>query len=217
MQKRRATESVGGVSRAAAARLSQYLRCLVGSGTVSSVQLARSVGVSDAQVRRDLAALGHLGQRGIGYDAVGLTTAIRRALGIDRKWRAVIVGAGNLGRALLHYHGFREQGFEIVGLFDNDPRKVGQTVDGLVVESVSRAADRVSALGAELGVVAVPSSAAQAVADTLTAAGVRGLLSFAPLRLQADRSVTVVTVDLAIQFEQLAFQVKSGDDLSKWG
>jgi redox-sensing transcriptional repressor len=161
---------------------------------VSSLQLARAVGVSDAQVRRDLAALGHLGQRGVGYDAAALGVAIRRALGIDRTWRAVMVGVGNLARALLRYRGFREQGFEVVGLFDNDPQKAGQPVEGLVVEPVARIGERVPALRAELGVLTVPSDAAQGVAEALIAAGVKGLLNFAPVLLRLPPSVRVVTV-----------------------
>src|SRR5438046_172483 len=138
-ERRLGERQLGGerLSRAAAQRLSLYLRCLAAwpadGGKVSSGRIAAAVGVSDAQVRRDLAALGHLGQRGIGYDARELATAIRSALGINRTWRAVLVGVGNLARALLRYRGFRAQGFEIVGLFDSDPAKVGQSVEGLTV------------------------------------------------------------------------------------
>jgi redox-sensing transcriptional repressor len=202
------------LSRATAQRLSQYLRCLTATTatqTVSSLQLARAVGVSDAQVRRDLAALGHLGQRGVGYDATALGAAIRRALGIDRTWRAVIVGVGNLARALLRYRGFREQGFEIVGLFDNDPSKTGQIVEGLQVEPASRLVDRLPALRAELGVLTVPSEGAQGVADALASAGVKGVLNFAPVLLRLPPHVRLVTVDLAIQFEQLAFLVRMAE------
>jgi redox-sensing transcriptional repressor len=202
------------LSRATAQRLSQYLRCLTATAvtpTVSSLQLARAVGVSDAQVRRDLAALGHLGQRGVGYDTAALGTAIRRALGIDRTWRAVIVGVGNLARALLRYRGFREQGFEVVGLFDNDFQKAGQMVEGLLVEPVSRLVERVPALRAELGVLTVPSESAQAVADALASAGVKGVLNFAPVLLRLPQNVRLVTVDLAIQFEQLAFLVRMAE------
>ncbi len=197
------------LSRATAQRLSQYLRCLARSDrTVSSVELARAVGVSAAQVRRDLAALGHLGQRGVGYDSASLTSAIRRTLGIDRTWRAVLVGVGNLARALLRYRGFRDQGFQIVGLFDNDPAKVGQSVEGLAIEPLAAIPARVPVLRAELGVLTVPSEPAQAVADMLTAAGVKGLLNFAPVLLKTPAAVKVVTVDLAIQLEQLAFLVQ---------
>jgi redox-sensing transcriptional repressor len=203
------------LSRAAALRLSLYLRFLAGhpadGGKVSSGQIADGVGVNDAQVRRDLAALGHLGQRGVGYEARELAAAIRAALGIDRTWRAVLVGVGNLARALLRYQGFRAQGFEIVGLFDNDPGKVGQVVEGLVIDPVSRAGERVPSLRAELAVLTVPAETAQPVADLLVAAGVRGILNFAPVLLRLPPRVKLVTVDLAIQLEQLAFLVRLGD------
>jgi redox-sensing transcriptional repressor len=180
-------------------------------GKVSSGRIAAAVGVTDAQVRRDLAALGHLGQRGIGYDARALAAAIREALGIDRTWRAVLVGVGNLARALLRYQGFRAQGFEIVGLFDIDRSKIGQEVEGLIVEPLEQLANRLGALDAEIGIVTVPGDAAQVVADTFVSAGVRGILNFAPVVLRLPPKVSLVTVDLAIQLEQLAFLVQHGD------
>jgi redox-sensing transcriptional repressor len=178
---------------------------------VSSGRIAAAVDVSDAQVRRDLAALGHLGQRGIGYEARDLTVAIRAALGIDRPWRAVLVGVGNLARALLRYQGFRTQGFEIVGLFDVDPAKIGQIIEGITVEPVAALAERVPALAAELGVITVPGEVAQAVADALATAGIRGILNFAPVVLRLPNGVRLVTVDLSIQLEQLAFLVQNPD------
>ena len=203
------------VSRVAAQRLSLYLRCLTNwfgdEGKVSSGRIAAAVGVTDAQVRRDLASLGHLGQRGIGYEARALAAAIRVALGIDRTWLAVIVGVGNLARALLRYQGFQKQGFNIVGLFDVDPSKIGQSVDGLVVESIDRLSTGIATLGAEIGIVTVPGEVAQAVADTLVSGGVRGILNFAPVVLRLPNHVSLVTVDLAIQLEQLAFLVQHGD------
>lgn len=203
------------LSRAAAHRLSLYLRSLAGwpadGGKVSSGRIAEACGVSDAQVRRDLAALGHLGQRGIGYDAKDLAAAIRGALGIDRTWRAVLVGVGNLARALLRYRGFREQGFQILGLFDSDSGKIGQVVEGLTVEPADRLGERVQQLGAELAVLTVPAETAQPVADVLAAAGIRGVLNFAPLLLRLPQRVRLVNVDLAIQLEQLAFLVQLGD------
>jgi redox-sensing transcriptional repressor len=194
--------------------LSLYLRCVsnwpANGGKVSSGRIAAAVGVTDAQVRRDLAALGHLGQRGIGYEARELTAAIRSALGINRTWRAVLVGVGNLARALLRYQGFRAQGFTIVGLFDSDPSKLGQLVGDLKIEPVSALAERVSVLGAELAVLTVPGDVAQSVADVLTAAGIRGILNFAPAVLRLPPGVQLVTVDLSIQLEQLAFLVQNG-------
>ena len=175
-------------SRAAAQRLSQYLRSLgpsaAGGRAVSSDELARSVQVSAAQVRRDLAALGHLGQRGVGYDAAGLSLAIRRTLGIDRPWRGVLVGVGNLARALLKSGAFREQGLTVVALFDADAAKVGDRVEGLVVEPVASLPGRVRELRPELAVLTTPSGPAQLIAEQLCAAGVRGVMNFAPVSLR---------------------------------
>jgi redox-sensing transcriptional repressor len=202
-------------SRASAARLSLYLRCLEGwrrdgRETASSRDLAGALGVGDAQVRKDLAYLGGLGRRGVGYRVDDLAAGIRSALGIDREWPAVLIGAGNLGRALLRYRGFAERGFRIVGLFDDDPRKIGQRIDGLEVRPVTELGRRARAAGAELGIVAVPWEAAQEVADALLEAGVRGVLNFAPAVLRLPAGVSVVNVDLTIQLEQLAFQVQAG-------
>ena len=203
------------LSRATAQRLSLYLRsldALARAGTtLSSQDLAKTVGVSAAQVRRDLAALGHLGLRGIGYEPAGLAAAIRRTLGIDRPWKAVLVGVGNLARALLRYQGFADHGFEIVGLFDSDPAKVGQTVAGLRIEPLSILKEFVPKCGSELGILTVPSEAAQGVANQMVQAGLRGVMNFAPVLLELPKGVQVVTVDLAIQLEQLAFAVHLGD------
>ncbi len=140
-----------------------------------------------------------------------LAAAIREALGIDRSWCAVLVGVGNLAKALLRYQGFRAQGFEIVGLFDIDRTKIGQEVEGLLVEPLDQLANRLGALDAEIGIVTVPGDAAQGVADAFVSAGVRGILNFAPVVLRLPPKVSLVTVDLAIQLEQLAFLVQHGD------
>ncbi len=207
------------VSRVAAQRLSLYLRCLTNwfadGGKVSSGRIAAAVGVTDAQVRRDLASLGHLGQRGIGYDARALAAAIRSALGIDRTWKAVLVGVGNLARALLRYQGFHDQGFRIVGLYDADPTKISHHVEGIAVEPIDRLRSGVATLGAELGIVTVPGDVAQAVADTLVQAGIKGILNFAPVVLRLPDTVSLVTVDLSIQLEQLAFLVQHDDTASR--
>ena len=205
----------GRPSRASVGRLSLYLRRLEGflrDGIlkVSSGQLGETLGISDAQVRKDLTHLGHLGQPGIGYPVRELVVAIRRVLGIDRDWTVVLVGVGNLARALLRYRGFQQRGFRIVALFDTDPAKVGQTVDGLTVHPPEAMAEVIAATGAELGVIAVPSEAAQPVADALVAAGIRGVLNFAPVVLRLPDTVSLVSVDLTVQLEQLAFLVQMG-------
>ncbi len=200
-------------SRASVGRLSLYLHRLEsllreGTTKVSSSLLGESLGVTDAQVRKDLAYLGNLGHPGIGYAAPELATAIRRALGIDREWRVALVGVGNLARALLHYDGFLERGFRIVALFDADPAKLGQRVDDLEIHAPEQMAAVIAAEQVELGVLCVPAEAAQAVADALLAAGVRGLLNFAPGVLRVPPGVSVVSVDLTVQLEQLAFLVQ---------
>jgi redox-sensing transcriptional repressor len=206
------------LSRASAGRLSLYLRCLEGFvrdgfAKVSSGQLGSALGVTDAQVRKDLASLGNLGQPGIGYPAHELITAIRQTLGLDREWNVAVVGVGNLARALLRYRGFSEQGFRIVALFDADPTKIGTRVDGLEIHSPENMRAVITATSAELGLLTVPTESAQAVAAALVSAGIRGVLNFAPTVLHLPRHVSVVSVDLAIQMEQLAFQVQvSGSD-----
>jgi redox-sensing transcriptional repressor len=205
------------LSRAGVGRLSLYLRRLEallreGAATVSSGALGEALGVTDAQVRKDLACLGGLGHPGVGYDAPALIAAIRRALGIDREWRAALVGVGNLARALLRYHGFADRGFRIVALFDADPAKVGQRVDGLEVFAADQMARVAAARGVELAILAVPAAAAQATAEALAAAGVRGILNFAPAVLRLPPAVSVVSVDLTVQLEQLAFLVQTGGE-----
>jgi redox-sensing transcriptional repressor len=200
------------LSRASVHRFSLYLRHLErlqqeGAQKVSSSQVGEALGINDAQVRKDLAYLGNLGQPGIGYLIQDLTAALRHRLGIDRPWPAVLVGVGNLARALLRYRGFQRQGFTFVALFDSDPTKVGHEVDGLPVHPPERMAEVIAATKAELAVIAVPAPAAQTVAETLVSAGIRGILNFAPTVLHLPPQVSLVSVDLAVQLEQLAFLV----------
>lgn len=200
------------LSRASVQRFSLYLRHLErwkqeGLEVVSSSQLGEALAINDAQVRKDLAYLGNLGQPGIGYYTQELIAALRFRLGVDRAWPAIVVGVGNLARALLRYRGFTQQGFQFVGLFDADPQKIGQVVEGLEVSSPERLPEIVAATKAELAVVAVPAENAQQVADALIAAGIKGILNFAPIMLKLPPHISLVAVDLAVQLEQLAFLV----------
>lgn len=200
-------------SRASVGRLSLYLRRLEnlnreGTTKVSSRLLGEALGVTDAQVRKDLAYLGNLGHSGIGYAAPELIAAIRRVLGIDRDWATVLLGVGNLARALLRYRGFAERGFRFVALFDSDPVKISQRVESLEVQGLEAMPAVIAATGAELGVLTVPSEGAQSGAEALVAAGIRGLLNFTPQVLRLPSHVSVVSVDLTVQLEQLAFLVQ---------
>ena len=205
------------LSRASVGRFSLYLRRLEdvlaeGSKHVSSHTLGESLGLTDTQIRKDLASLGSLGQPGIGYDVAELIAAIRSTLGIDRTWNAVLVGVGNLARALLRYQGFVERGFHIVGLFDADGEKVGTVVQGLQIHSPDRMKEVIESTRAELGILTVPAHSVQNVADVMIAAGIRGLLNFAPGIVRVPEGGRVVGVDLTVQLEQLAFLVHLGDD-----
>ena len=200
------------VPRAVVSRLSLYLRELQqlvhdGHETTNSTQLGRLLGFTDAQVRKDLAYFGQFGYPGIGYRCEELIAAIKRILGTDRSWPVAMVGLGNLGRALLRYRGFHQQGFRIAAAFDVDVDKVGTTVEGIEVFHLDDLAEVVAATGIRLAIVAVPGSVAQAVADSLVAAGIEGVLNFAPVTLALPDHVSRVGVDLAIELEQLSFAV----------
>ncbi|MBI3726654.1 redox-sensing transcriptional repressor Rex [bacterium] len=202
--------------KAVSQRLSLYLRHLEAleakqRGTVSSSQLARALGLTAAQVRKDLAYFGQFGFPGVGYKVPNLAQEVRRILGTDRTWRVALVGAGNLGTALLRYRGFRRQGFEIASVFDADPRLDGKTVAGVRVHPIGELSRVVRDEGIKLAILAVPAEAAQEVASSLAQAGVRGILNFAPTRLDVPESVRVHAVDLALQLEQLAFRVRQDD------
>ncbi|WZO96993.1 redox-sensing transcriptional repressor Rex [Isosphaeraceae bacterium EP7] len=200
--------------KAVVGRVSLYLRQLElfqrqGLITISSNQLGTSLTISDAQVRKDLAFFGQFGHPGVGYRIEELIDALRRILGIDREWPSALVGLGNLGRALIRYRGFRSRGFHIVALFDNDPSKIGETIDGMVVHPLDSMAKVVQSLNISLAVLAVPAEVAQAVADQVVASGIVGLLNFAPLPLVVPPGVSVVGVDLSVQFEHLAYKVQN--------
>jgi redox-sensing transcriptional repressor len=200
------------VPQAVVSRLSLYLRELQqlqrdGRETTSSTQLGRLLGFTDAQVRKDLAYFGQFGYPGIGYRCDELMVAIKRILGTDQDWPIALVGVGNLGRALMGYRGFQQQGFRLVAAFDVDPTKVGSEFDGIRVHALAELPDVVRQYGIKLAILSVPGAAAQDVADQLIAAGLRGILNFAPVMLNLPEDARMVAVDLAIELEQLTFAV----------
>jgi redox-sensing transcriptional repressor len=193
-------------------RLSLYLRQLEtfrqkGRRTVSSKQLGASLNLTDAQVRKDLAYFGQFGHPGIGYRVEELIAQVKHILGTDKTSNVLLVGAGNLGRALIAYRGFDAKGFRLVAVFDNDSAKVGHRHGDFSVQPMSQLQDVVAKLNIRLGIIAVPADVAQDVADQLIAAGIRGLLNFAPVSLHVPADVAINAVDLAVQLEQLSFQV----------
>jgi redox-sensing transcriptional repressor len=207
------------VSEPTIGRLSLYLRLLMelaerGVVTVSSEDLAARSGTTAAQVRKDLSLFGSFGKRGLGYAVGELEDRLRRILGLERRWGVALIGAGRIGSALFGYDNFRRQGFLIEAVFDANPDKVGQRWNGLVVEPDSSMEKIVSERGIEIAVIAVPAEAAQRVVDRLVAAGVRGVLNFAPTRLTVPAGVEVKTVDMALEMEGLSYALTQTDQRS---
>ena len=200
-------------------RLPIYLRCLTrargqGLHVVNSLQLSVMVGTNAAQVRKDLSHLGELGTRGIGYDVESLMAQISGALGLTEKRRVAIVGFGRLGAALLGYGGFADRGFEMVGVFDSDPARIGAVVDrrggvptGLIVRPVDHLEDDLRELAVDIVVLTTPQEVAQAVAERVAEAGIRAILSFAPLRIRLPEEVFVREIDMSIDLEVLSFHL----------
>jgi redox-sensing transcriptional repressor len=202
------------VPKVVVSRLSLYLRELqrleaTGQQTISSGQLGTLLGFSDAQVRKDLGFFGQFGYPGVGYRCDELIRAMRDILGTNQSWNVVMVGVGNLGQALLGYRGFGRQNFTIVAAFDADPAKVGQVVQGLTIQPLEQLAETVREKHVRLGMIVVPAERAQEAADRLVAAGVEGIVNFAPVTLALPPHVQNVGVDLAIELEQLSFAVTS--------
>jgi len=207
------------VPKAVVTRLSLYLRELQtllrgGTETISSNQLGKVLGFTDAQVRKDLTYFGQFGYPGIGYRCEELIVEIKKILGTDRKWPVALIGVGNLGRALLGYRGFGDQGFQFVAAFDLEPEKIGQSIDRIPVFGLEQLEEIIGQRSIKLAVLAVPAASAQSVADRLVRAGIDGLLNFAPVTIALPSSVSLVGVDLAIELEQLTFAVVKKDDKS---
>ena len=212
------------IPEATVARLPLYLRSLVdmldrGMQTVSSEGLAEAAGVNSAKVRKDLSYLGSYGTRGVGYDVEYLIFQISRELGLTQDWNCVIVGVGNLGRALANYRGFGERGFRVVALVDVDESKIGDRVDAMVVEDFGDLERIVKEREVSIGIVATTAAAAQDAADRLVSAGVKSILNFAPTVLQVPDDVSLRKVDLSIELQILSFyeQRKSAIDQVRRG
>src|SRR6476646_4256986 len=194
--------------------LSLYLRFLeefetAGLTTVSSGELAARGGTTSAQVRKDLSFFGSFGKRGLGYQVAELTQRMRRILGLERDWRVIIVVVGKIGAALTQYEGFRQRGFRVVGLYDSDPGKIGREIDGLSVRAISTLAADNRNSPVDIAVIAVPAVAAQRVVDEVVAAGILGIMSFAPIQLHVPPEVTINTVNMAMELERLSYALSN--------
>jgi len=190
-------------------RLPRYLRLLddirESQSTVSSGELADSAGVNPANVRRDLSDLGFQGTRGVGYSVAALRSRIQRELGIEGRRRVAIVGAGNLGTALARYSGLAQRGFDVVAIYDVDPKQIGRSVGEVNVTDAASIEDDCRARLFDMAILAVPAGSAQKVADQLVAAGVTSILNFAPIRVSVPPSVPVRQVDLSTELQILSY------------
>jgi redox-sensing transcriptional repressor len=201
------------VSRLTTDRLSVYLRCVntleeMGVKTVSSREMAERFHLNSAQIRKDLAHFGGFGVRGVGYRVPSLRRHLVRILGLSRQYNAIIVGAGNLGMALARFRGFNSGGFRVAGLFDANPVRVDALVaSGQPARTMEALEEVVSGSRVTIAVLAVPSEEGQSALEQVVAAGVKGVLSFVPVRLRVPPGVELVTVDLKIQMESLAYRI----------
>ncbi len=200
-------------------RLSLYLREVQhlirdGRETTNSTELGRLLGVTDAQVRKDLAYFGQFGHPGVGYRCQELVAAIKNIMGTNTAWNVALIGIGNLGRALLRYKGFHDQGFKIVAAFDVDDLVIGTQVEGVDVYHIQDLAKIVMQQSIRLVTIAVPSHAAQGVVEQVVEVGIEGILNFAPVTISVPSQVHVIGVDLAMELEQLAFTVMNRDSKS---
>lgn len=197
-------------------RLSIYQRCLSklhenGKETVSSTALAAAAGVKPAQLRKDLAYFGQFGTRGLGYAVEELRKAIREVLGRQQLQPVVLIGAGNLGSALLRYRGFEKEGFEVVAAFDAIPDAALHRGIAIPVHEIDELTQFIRDYEVKLAILCVPAESAQEVANDLVGSGVQGILNFSPTVLQVPESVTVNNVDLALELENLSYFVGKGD------
>jgi len=197
------------LSRATVSRLPRYLRLLddlrESQTTVSSGELADAAGVNPANVRRDLSDLGFQGTRGVGYSVGDLRHRIQRELGISGRRKVAIVGAGNLGTALARYSGLSQRGFDVVAIYDVDPRRIGEKVADVMVSKAASIPDDCRSGLFDMAILAVPAGAAQQVADQLVTAGVSSILNFAPVRVSVPEEVPVRQVDLSTELQILSY------------
>jgi len=200
------------IPKPTAIRMSLYLRELhesiqSGRERISSKLLGDALGLTDAQVRKDLACFGQFGQPGVGYRVSDLRERIRHIMGRDKGSNLALVGVGNIGRAILTYRRFQEDGFQFVAAFDQSPQVVGQSIGGFRVQPMEAVRAEVRQRRIDIGVIATPAESAQEVADCLVDAGVLGILNFAPRRLTVPPTVCLGSVDLTVALEQLAFDI----------
>jgi redox-sensing transcriptional repressor len=194
-------------------RLPVYLRALLqmsqeGRQVTSSQELGERLGISAAQIRKDLSQFGEFGKQGTGYNIEFLANQVSEILKVNKVWDVAIVGAGDIGRALAGYSGFSERGFRISMIFDNKPDLVGTNVAGFTIKSTDTLADEIRTAGIKMAMIAVPGTQAQAVANKLVEAGVRAILSYAPVNLSVPPGVRVQNIDPSIHLQRMTYYLE---------
>jgi redox-sensing transcriptional repressor len=194
-------------------RLPLYLRALSrlkqeGHDVTSSHELGRRLGISSAQIRKDLSHFGGFGKQGTGYQIDFLVEKLRHVLQVNHEWRVAVVGAGNLGSAISHYGGFGERGFRISWLFDADPGKVGQQIGNFRVQPISEIGSSLKQADCQIAMIAVPAEVAQQVADLLVSAGVRAILNYAPISINVPDGVMVQYIDPVVHLQHMTYYLR---------
>jgi redox-sensing transcriptional repressor len=191
-------------------RLPIYLRALTflaaeGQEITSSHELGQKLGISSAQIRKDLSHFGEFGKQGTGYNIEYLSQQLQRILQVDREWETALIGAGDLGRALAHYDGLRERGFRITAIFDNNPTKQGQKLGDCVVKDSARMAGILKEHKYKVAIIAVPAAVAQQVADICVKAGIKAILNYAPITLSVPPDVHVQYIDPVLHLQRMSY------------
>ena len=191
-------------------RLPLYLRALQrmsqeGRQVTSSQELGERLGISAAQIRKDLSQFGEFGKQGTGYNIQFLTDQLRQIMKLDRVWEMVVVGAGDVGHALARYQGFRDRGFQVTMIFDNDPAKVGQKIDDFIVQDMDNMVNAIRNAGIKVGMVATPAAYAQDVVDQLVEAGIQAILNYAPIQIITPADVRVQYIDPATHLQRMSY------------
>jgi redox-sensing transcriptional repressor len=191
-------------------RLPVYLRALQrmadnGIKTTSSQEMGERVGISAAQIRKDISQFGEFGKQGTGYSIPYLIDKLREILKVDRMWDVIIIGAGDMGHALARYQGFSNRGFNVVMIFDNDKNKVGQKIGDFTIEDTANLVEKIKAANIKIAMLTIPASAAQEIADKLVDAGVRAILNYAPISLSVPKGVRVQHIDPATHLQRMTY------------
>ncbi|MED0679676.1 redox-sensing transcriptional repressor Rex [Aneurinibacillus thermoaerophilus] len=198
------------ISEAVVRRLPVYLRYLnnlkaMNVRTVSSQQLGEALDLNPAQIRKDLACFGEFGRKGIGYEVNYLVEKIKSILKLDKQVNVLLVGAGHLGHAISNYNAYLKDSMRIVAIFDADPHKIGKKIVNMMIQPLEELANTVKEKNIRIAIIAVPADAAQAVADRLVAAGITGILNFAPTNLRVPENVRVHDADVTMELHSLAY------------